>query len=411
MTKHRLVPTAALLALAVGAVSPAMAQKIDIKGTVTLQDGSPVDGAEVSAVNSKEGRASSKIKTRDDGTFRLPFAEFGSYRFEVHKEGLLMFSMAITVKNERHQVEAEKSGEIGPDQNTPEYQIGPGRAVEIAFVMVPKDFFAKQLAVVGNAEATKWLQQANDLTAQQKYAESDELLKKIMEKDPQNANAWYLSGLNAAGTGRTDEATKDFEKTLELNPTQPGVNAQLGSFAFEKGDKAQAVELFKKELEISPTATPVAINLAMALEDLGRNDEAIAAFEKVIAMAPTESPAYLELANLYTKLNQQDKATDVLNRMEQVAKPKPAFWFNIGANYANADQLDKAEMAYRKALDLDPTFPEANLQMGYLSVQKGDAAGAVGFFEAYLKARPSASDAKDVQAIVNQIKKKIAGSR
>ncbi len=410
MTAPRRISIPVLSLLALLSFSPALAQKVSISGTVTLRDGTPVPKAEISATCSSEsfGTRTFKATTKADGRFSLPFSEAGGYRILAHKEGLLMFSMAVLIKTSTNQLVHQSQGEIGPGQEPPQFPVSVGQSMTVDIVMVPKDFFSGQLAVVGNSQATRWLEDANRLTGEKKFAESDALIRRVVEADPGNANAWYLAGVDAAALGRTDDAERDLGKALELNPKQQGANAQLGTIAYRKGDKEKAVEYFRKELDITPTAVPVTVNLGIALQDLGRSSEAAAAYEKVIAAAPDETNAYVELANLYTKMGQEEKAAEVLTRMEKFAKPKPAFWFNIGANYENQDKLDEAERAFRKALEIDPDLPEANREMGYLAVRRQEPAKAIEFFKKYLALRPKAPDAPEISSLLDGLQKKAA---
>ena len=405
----RFLKTAALLLVSVGLLAgwsdTARAQNFSVSGKVTLDDGSPVKGAVVEAIPSREGRSARHAKTGADGTYKIPFAEFGPYQFRASSKDMLMHRMALTIRLATKQVEYETSGEFGPDQKLVEFDVQPGRIVEADFVMVPSDYFTRQAEGNSVTAKTAELREANNLTLDKKYAEAEAIIQKIVDEGHADASAWYLKGLDARGLGRDDDAKGYLSKALELAPETPGAHAQLGLIASDKGDKPTAVDEFRKELAISPDATPVAINLAVTLRDIGRADEAIAAWEHVLEMAPSESGAYVELTTLYTDQKQADKAAEVLRRMESVVKPDPALWFNLGASFANDDKLDRAEVAYAKALALDADFPEANREMGWLRLREGDGATAATFFEKYLALRPNAKDAADVRAALESAKK------
>jgi len=394
-----IVPAVTLLA------GTASAQNISFSGTVTMQDGTPVKDALIQAMPSTEARSKRSAKTKKDGSFKIPYAEFGRYRIKASKEGLLIFSVSISVRQRNNRLDYEDIGELGPQQTLPEYDLQPGRRGAVDFVMVPESFFARFLTVAGDAEATERLMQANSLTGEGKYAESDAILVDLLEQGATSASVHYLRGLNAGALGNTEQAVLSLEKTLELNPEQPGANAQLGIIAVEAGQNERAAELFDRELEISPDAVPVAINRAVVLGRLGRQDEAIEAFEQVIEMDPGQVDAYSELANIYTGLGEDAKAEEVLDRMEGVATPDPALWFNLGANASNQDRYDHARTCYLKAVSLDPTFGDAIRELGYLEIRAGDQPRALEYFDRYLELKPDAADAGQIQALRDALAK------
>lgn len=392
-----------LAVVTLAATTTASAQNFSLSGAVTLEDGSPVKGAVVEAIPSKEARGIRSAKTNKRGAYNLPFIEWGPYRFKASAEGMLMRKMSVTIRSAANQIEHQTSGDVGPDQKLQEFTINPGSRVEVDFTLVPSTYFTKG---AGSAVPSggKELDEANRLTSEQKYAEAEAIVEKLIKAGHESAAAWYLKGLDDKGLDHPDEAVTDFGKALALDPKIAGAHSQLGSIAYAKGDKETAAAEFGKELEISPDATPVAINLAVALRDLGKNDEAVAAWRKVIDMAPAQAGAYVELATLLTDMNRQDEAIQVLDRMDAVVKPDPALWFNLGASFANKDELDRAKFAYAKALALNADFPEANREMGWIKLKEGDGQTAATYFEKYLELRPYAKDADDIRAAIKSAK-------
>ncbi|NJN64868.1 MAG: tetratricopeptide repeat protein [Acidobacteria bacterium] len=196
-------------------------------------------------------------------------------------------------------------------------------------------------------------------------------------------------GWHVSRQGKPQEAVELFQKAYGLDATLAGVAAQIGGALFELGKPDEAAPWFEKELAISPDAKPVALNLAVVLTAVGepKREQAIAAWERVIQIDPYETGSYVELANIYTEMGDEDKAAEYLRKMEEVGQPNAAAWFNIGANFANKDALDKAELAYKKALEIDPTLALAHREMGYLFARKGDLTTALDHFKTYVASR------------------------
>lgn len=390
-------------------VAPARAQHSTVRGTVALEDGSPVAKAVVEANPTSGGTSIQQAKTKKSGRFALPFVEYGTYRFAATKDGLLVRSISVKITDSSKRTESDYSSEVGALQQFPEFRVRPGRTVQIDFVMVPDSYFADAIVVAGDESATRELNEANDLAIARKFDESNAILEKLVEQGKTNAKIFYLLGFNAYAQKRTQDAMKWFEKTLELDPDQPGLHAHLGSLAHEQGDPERALELYEKELAISPEATVVAVNRAIILAELGRSDEAVAAFEKVVGLDPDEAAAYSELATLYLDAGREDDAARALQRLEELGQADPALWFNIGANLANRDLYERAEQAFRKALEIEPDFALAIRELGYLAIRQGDPSSALERFERYLELNPGATDAGDVRALCDALKAQLGG--
>lgn len=397
-----------VLAFAAMSTAPALAQNFKATGIVTLEDGTPVKSASLIAEPLTEGRRVQKAKTKKDGTFLLPFLEFGEYRYRVEAEDLLMRSMKVKVSTLAKQVNLEDAYDIGPDQSTKAVAALPSNTVEMVIVMVPKSYFAGALTIPGDAKASASLEEASALIQEGRLDEAAAKLDAIIAQHADSAAPLYMKGLVLSRQQKPREAIDFYRRAYGVDPSLPGVAAQIGTALFESGAAEEAVEWFEKEQANSPDAVPVALNLAVVLTSIGEpmRDRAIKAWERVIQLAPSEAGAYVELANIYTEMGDEDKAAEYLRKMEEVGQPNAAAWFNIGANFANKDALDKAELAYKKALEIDPTLALAHREMGYLFARKGDLTTALDHFKTYVALAPEAKDSGSVKEMIEMIEKK-----
>ncbi len=382
------------------------AQRSQVKGLVTAEDGTPVAGATVYAQPTDGKARPQKAKTKKKGTFLMPFVGIGTYKFRAEKDGMLMSSMDVSIALADKRVEEEDTVEVGALQEVREYDIHSGRTVVIDFVMVPKSHFDDVMVVPGDKDATLKLNEANELSVAGAFAESSAILQGIVDAGEGTGEIYYLLGANAFAMGELNVSRGWLEKTLEVKPDQIGLHAHLAAIAHEDGDDERAVELYAKELEIAPETQVVAVNRAILLSQMGRTDDAVEAFRKVIELNPEDANAYSELAGLYLEQGREDEAMAVLSELESIGEPNPVLWYNIGANFSNRDLDDQAEAAYRKALTIQPDFAEAFRELGYLCVRRGDLAGAVAEFDRYLELRPAAADAEQVRGIAEALRKK-----
>jgi len=68
------------------------------------------------------------------------------------------------------------------------------------------------------------MQNAINLYNQKEFSECENLLKKIIKKDPQNADAWFYLGLITLNFKKFDIAISLFNKAIAIKPVLPPYN-------------------------------------------------------------------------------------------------------------------------------------------------------------------------------------------
>ena len=76
----------------------------------------------------------------------------------------------------------------------------------------------------GNSEAGELL--ATIRLKEGKYAEADEILRKLMATDPDNPRVHYLEGRALAKLGKSDDSQLEFEKARQLTSSSSGIERQ-----------------------------------------------------------------------------------------------------------------------------------------------------------------------------------------
>jgi len=79
--------------------------------------------------------------------------------------------------------------------------------------------------------------------------------------------------------GRTADAIREWERTLELEPDIPILYSQIGNLYFSEGDYDKAASVFRRVIKRFPTQPDAYYNLSVILEKVGKKEEA-AAFRK-----------------------------------------------------------------------------------------------------------------------------------
>src|ERR1700722_16351851 len=119
-----------------------------------------------------------------------------------------------------------------------------------------------------------------------RYDDARQILEKSVERDPQNARAWYNLALLARATGDSASVRDDFQKVAAIDPDDPGTQYFLGYLATQDQKYEQAVADFQRAIELDPLHISAEFGLSQAEQDLGHADAAkadLARFQRLSA--------------------------------------------------------------------------------------------------------------------------------
>ena len=114
-------------------------------------------------------------------------------------------------------------------------------------------------------------------------------------------------------------------------------------------------------------------NIALIYQQQGRNEEALEAYEVAQAQNPSDIALMLNKANLYYTLGQPDKFKELMNQASEIDPNNPDLQYNIGVISSEQGNIEEARAAYRKTLEIDPTYINAILNLSSTYVNEGNA--------------------------------------
>jgi tetratricopeptide (TPR) repeat protein len=109
-----------------------------------------------------------------------------------------------------------------------------------------------------------------------------------------------------------DEAKKNYEEVLKINPADSSAKENLSAICIIKNDYEEAVDLLLEVINSSPEDDMVLenayYNIGVAYLRLKKYKDALDAFEAAISIEPWDMAAYVNAAILSEELGQKDKA-------------------------------------------------------------------------------------------------------
>lgn len=188
------------------------------------------------------------------------------------------------------------------------------------------------------------------------YADAIKWLKKSVEVQPTNKDAWYYLGRAYYSKGQLAEAHAAFQKVLELHPRDTKAQTNLGLVLETGGQTEAAIEAYRtaiawQEKGGEASEQPYA-NLGSLLLERGRTQEALGVLEKAVAMAPRNAFCHLKLGIAYRQLGRLQKSEQQLNQATALEPDNASAHYQLGRVYKDQHLLDKAQAEFDRTAEL-----------------------------------------------------------
>lgn len=166
--------------------------------------------------------------------------------------------------------------------------------------------------------------------------------------------------------------------------------------AEDRGDIRRAITLHKQVVKIQPR-NAVSLNAIAGLYGINREfNEEIFWAKKAIKADPNYDLAFVNLGNAYTELHDFKRARNAFMRAVEVNKKSPVGFYSLGVLSERERDLPAAVGFYKKALEVDPNFKEAMLNLGATYANLGKFKVAKEILERLIRLNPQSVDARNL---------------
>jgi Tfp pilus assembly protein PilF len=163
----------------------------------------------------------------------------------------------------------------------------------------------------------------------------------------------------AVACGNDDEPSSSGQTTTDstADSAQEAADAlDAGLTAHSAGDLEEARKQYEKVLELEPTNKFAFYNLALLDEADGNYGLAEQNYRAALTSDPTYEPALFNLAVLRTARNDPDEAISLYRQAIKADKKDAAAWLNLGLLLRENGDKHEGNLAVLKAIALDPSL-------------------------------------------------------
>lgn len=209
------------------------------------------------------------------------------------------------------------------------------------------------------------------------FAGAERLVRRAVESNPRDANAWFLLAQALFALTRFDEGESAFARAAALHPSFVDARFQLGNLAFDKQAFAAASRHYGAFVAAKASDLNGWINYGLSLASDGDLGGARLAFEKAVALAPNQIKPH---ALLVTVLRQAGapaaEVAPVARRVVELAPESADMRVQLACCLFDEHDFGAAQASLARALELDPdnlTARWLQLQMPHAVVARDQA--------------------------------------
>jgi tetratricopeptide (TPR) repeat protein len=264
-----------------------------------------------------------------------------------------------------------------PTANAIPFSLFPiANAILLAVILLTAIAFAQDHATIRHYkervdDTPPEIAQAEDAIQKNDFAGAETLLKKAIDKDPKNFQAWFDLGFVLNRLGRSDESIAAYRKSVAAKPDVFESNLNLG-LMLVRGNDPDAEQFLRAATGLKPTAhveegqERAWLALAHLLETK-KPDEALSAYRKASEVMPKDSEPHLSAGLLYER---QKEFSEAEAEYKQVLA--------IGSHSADSQTSDPqtADTHATEARTNDPQTTEAAIGLTNIYMKSGRLAEA-----------------------------------
>ena len=240
--------------------------------------------------------------------------------------------------------------------------------------------------------------QAEDAIQKSDFSGAETLLKKAIDKDPKNYQAWFDLGFVLNRLGRVVDSIHAYRQSVAAKPEVFETNLNLG-LMLVRFNSPEAERYLRAATTLKPTAHPEEgqarawLALAHLLEST-KPEDALAAYRKASELTPKDPEPHLSAGLLHERQKEFSDAEAEYKEVLTLDSHSTEAAIGLTNIYMKSGRLGDAEPLLRRLATERPNDAGIHLQLGRVLAAEGKKDDTITEIQTALKLAPADSDAQ-----------------
>lgn len=234
------------------------------------------------------------------------------------------------------------------------------------------------------------LQKAEELIQQGRFEEAKKNIEEQLYLNPASVEAYNLLGIVYTNEKDYDKAVDAFQHALNLAPGSTKTHNNLGNLYVSQQKLDLAEKEFTKVLTVAPANRDANYNLGLLLIAKGEPTAAIRHLQRV---QPQTVETRFNLVRAYLQSGKTLEALKAAHELSVAHKQDVQLHFTLGVLLASAKQYSPAQLEFEQANALRPEIFETLYNLGQVYVRQHEYSKADLTLNRALKLKPDSVDA------------------
>ena len=268
------------------------------------------------------------------------------------------------------------------------YANGAGSSIDIlkaleSFEKVDGAYSSEISALKQNMVSSE-LTKGNDAYEKKDYSTSSKYFESAYRLSTNDTLYLYYAAATAVNVKEYDRALKVYEELKELGYTGIATEYLAVNKETQEEESFTSKSLrdisVKAKTHIKPTEekteskkAEIVKNVALIYVSQGDNEKAILAMKDARAESPDDVNLILTEANVHYKMGNTDEFKNLLKKATEMDPTNPELQYNLGVIAAESKQIEEAKAHYNKAIELDPKYTNAYINLSALILGQEEA--------------------------------------
>ena len=174
---------------------------------------------------------------------------------------------------------------------------------------------------------------------------------------------------------------KNYESAYQINPDLAEANLGLGWAYFFKEDLDKSSAFFKKAFELDPNNPIINFDFGSFLRSIGLYSQAIKFYSRSIELDPLSMLSYFLLSDCYMRTGEFGKVADCVNKALAIDEDNYKFYLEHAEALIMMKKYDDAGEKIAQAEKLSPESPDIRYYRAWVAAAKGEKEKALTLIE------------------------------